>query len=108
MPRGGARPGSGPIKGAKYVKAKPLDKLPADIRSAARKSGVSPLDFMLAVMNDENEDMNLRSRMAIAAAPYIHSKPGDVAKGKKEQAEEAAETAGVGTDWGDDLAATVN
>ena len=41
--------------------------------------------------------------MAQAAAPYVHAKPGDVKLGKKEQAEQAAHTAGAGTEWGNDL-----
>lgn len=59
---------------------------------AAKKdqSGLSPLDFMLALMRDEEQDLKLRTAMAQAAAPYVHAKPGDVAKGKKEQAQEAA------------------
>lgn len=105
MAKTGYRPGAGRPKGSKTAKAKPLDKLPADIRSAARKSGVSPLDFMLAVMNDEEQDLNMRARMAIAAAPFVHAKPSDAPKGKKEEAEEASRTAGAGTDWGDDLGA---
>lgn len=105
MSKTGYRPGAGRPKGSKTVRAKALDKLPADIRSAARKSGVTPLDFMLAVMNDEEQDMSLRSRMAIAAAPFVHPKPGDQPKGKKEQAVEEAATAGTGTEWGDDLGA---
>ena len=75
MPRGGARAVSGPIKGTKYVKAKKLDSLPSNIRKAAHESGVSPLDYMLAVMRDETEDKQLRDRMAIAAAPFVHAKP---------------------------------
>jgi hypothetical protein len=59
---------------------------------------------MLAVMNDEGADDARRDRMAIAAAPYKHAKPGDVKPGKKEQAAEAARNAGAGSVWGDDLA----
>lgn len=103
MAKTGFRPGAGRPKGTKTVRAKKLDKLPADIRSAARKSGVSPLDFMLAVMRDENEDMNMRSRMAIAAAPFVHAKPSDSPKGKKAEQERVAKSAGEGTGWGGDL-----
>jgi hypothetical protein len=41
--------------------------------------------------------------MAIAAAPYCHPKLADLAKGKKEQQAEAAEVAGIGTPWSQDL-----
>jgi hypothetical protein len=37
-------------------------------------SGLVPLDFMLRVMRDENEDMGRRLDMAKAAAPYVHAK----------------------------------
>ncbi|KQV83662.1 hypothetical protein ASC90_20475 [Rhizobium sp. Root1220] len=62
------------MKGTKYTKAKALAATPADIKTAARKSKVSPLEYMLAVMNDESEDAQMRARMAIAAAPYVHSR----------------------------------
>lgn len=91
MARGGARAVSGPIKGTKYTKAKPIKSPPADIRKAARQSGVSPLDYMLAVMNDAAEDPQMRARMAIAAAPYVHARASDALGGKKEQQQDAAE-----------------
>lgn len=102
MPRGGARPGAG--RKTKAVR----DAIDA-CESAAKKSvnkGMTPLDFMLAVMRDEQKDIKLRTAMAQAAAPYIHAKPGDAKLGKKEQAEADAQTAGAGTDWGDDLMAS--
>ncbi|WP_199798858.1 hypothetical protein [Qipengyuania thermophila] len=55
------------------------------------KGSMSPLDFMLAVMRDEEQDLKLRAAMAQAAAPYVHAKPADVAKGKKEQQNEDAQ-----------------
>lgn len=104
MPRGGYRPGAGRPKSAKSPKAKALEKVPSDIKKAARKSGLSPLEYMLEVMNSEEADDARRDRMAVAAAPFVHAKPGEKALGKKEAAEEAGKTAGAGTDWGDDLA----
>ena len=61
----------------------------------------TPLEYMLAVMNDPEADASRRDRMAIAAAAYMRPKT-DV-RSKKEVAAEAASSAGVGTDWGDDL-----
>ncbi len=76
MPRGGYRPNSGPLKGAKYakrgVRARTSKRA---IAEAAQAFGISPLEYMLAVMNDPDEDMDVRARMAIAAAPYCHRKP---------------------------------
>jgi hypothetical protein len=85
MPRGGARPGAG-------RKSKAVNDAVQACEIAAKRSGgeLTPLDFMLALMRDEKQDMKLRVAMAQAAAPYIHAKPGDAPKGKKEQAQEAA------------------
>jgi hypothetical protein len=43
-------------------------------QAAVAKSGLSPLQFMLRVMNDEHADFELRARMAAAAAPFIHAR----------------------------------
>lgn len=54
---------------------------------------LTPLEYMLRVMNDPSEDKARRDRMAQAAAPYVHAKPGEAAKGKKEERQEKAERA---------------
>lgn len=90
MASGGFRAGAGRPKGAKAPKAKPI-KVAPDIKRAARESGMSPLDYMLTVMNDDEADKDRRDRMAVAAAPYVHAKPSDAAGGKKEQQMAAAE-----------------
>lgn len=46
----------------------------AEVVAAVEASGLTPLDFMLSVMRDEDEDMDRRLDMAKAAAPYIHPK----------------------------------
>jgi hypothetical protein len=51
---------------------------------------MTPLEFMLAVMNDPNADMSRRDRMAIAAAPYMHSKAMDQPTGKQSERKQAA------------------
>jgi len=84
MASGGYRAGAGRPKGAKAPKALPI-KVAPDIKKAARQSGMSPLDYMLTVMNDSESDTERRDRMAIAAAPYVHEKPSEKALGKKEQ-----------------------
>lgn len=100
MPRGGARPGSGPLKAALREPAKISVKVAADIRAAARSGGMTPLEYMLGVMNDEAADEARRDRMAQAAAPYVHPKAGDAAEGgKKAQQHRQALTAERGTDW---------
>ncbi|WP_371074637.1 MULTISPECIES: hypothetical protein [unclassified Sinorhizobium] len=52
---------------------------------------MSPLDYMLTVMNDDKSDSERRDRMAIAAAPYVHARASDASGGKKEQQQEEAE-----------------
>jgi hypothetical protein len=91
MPRGGYRPGAGRPKGSKTAKAEVIAKAPADVKKAARKSGMDPLTYMLSVMNDDGADEARRDRMAIAAAPFVHAKAADAAPGKKEQRQQAAE-----------------
>lgn len=104
MARGGYRPGAGRPKSARTPKALARELAPKDIKTAARRSKLNPLDYMLEVMNDPSADDARRDRMAVAAAPFVHIKPGDKALGKKEAAEQAGRTAGEGTDWGEDLA----
>lgn len=97
MPRGGYRPGAGRKPAAQ--RPKETLQVPPDIRVASLNAGMSPLDYMLAVMRDETADPQRRDRMAQAAAPYVHAKPADVGPGKKEQREQVARTAERGTDW---------
>lgn len=105
MARGGSRPGAG--RPRKSQSASTLKVTAKDIKAAARSEGMSPLEYMLNVMRDDGADLARRDRMAQAAAPFVHAKPGEIDKGKKEQAADAAKTAGQGTGWGDDLR-TVN
>ena len=52
---------------------------------------MSPLDYMLTVMNDGESDSDRRDRMAIAAAPYVHARASETIAGKKEQQQEEAD-----------------
>lgn len=63
----------------------------AEAAEMAASEGLSPLDYMLKVMNDPAADDGRRDRMAVAAAPYVHGKMADAAGGKKEQRQKAAE-----------------
>lgn len=109
MSRGGYRPGSGPRKGAKYrprtkkadetakqkrsIAAKPPG-VPADIAAEAAAENLDPLAFMVKTMNDPKVDIDIRTRLAIAAAPFVHRRAGD--SGKKEQQGEKAKAASSG------------
>lgn len=101
MASGGYRPGSGPVKGTKYrprgTKAKPKknDEIPQDILDDAKAANMTPLDYMLMVMNDEKVDVERRDRMAVSAAPYCHSRKAE-GVGKKEEKADRAKSAGSG------------
>lgn len=101
MARGGYRPGSGPKKGTKYrprkkkeptgeanPKENKMDRVVQD------EENLMPLDLMLMIMRDPCEDMDRRVRMAIAAAPFVHTRKDE--SGKKKEKELKAKTAGEG------------
>ena len=90
---GGYRPGAGRIQ-------KALPHEPVEDPEAPKRT---PLEYMLAVMNDRTADSNRRDRMAIAAAPYCHGRVSDERIGKRRQETKAAKTAGIGTAWIADL-----
>ena len=62
---GGRRPGAGRPKGSKNKLLTLVSNRPADI---------SPIDFMLSIMRDENQSMKLRLRVAANLLPYCHPK----------------------------------
>lgn len=64
---GGARPGAGRRAGVP-------NKRTAELQAEVEASGITPLDFMLKIMRDENADEAKRIDCAKAAAPYVHAK----------------------------------
>ena len=78
---GGARPGAG---------RPPKDKAPGTFAEGQPE----PLEYLLAVMHDNQADPALRVRAAIAAAQYVHTKTGD--GGKKEEKDREAKVASSG------------
>jgi hypothetical protein len=62
---------------------------------------LSPLQYLLRVVNDPTASDSRRDRAAVAAAPYVHPRP--MATGKKQRQAKEAKEAGMGTEWGDDL-----
>lgn len=117
MARGGYRAGAGRPKsaaapkepgkkpGKRAVAAAKATGIPADVIVAAKGERKTPLEYMLDVMNNTGADSGRRDRMAVAAAPFVHARASDMKPGKKEQADDAARSAGEGSEWGDDLAA---
>lgn len=67
MARGGARPGAGRAKGVPNKKT-------AERVAEIEASGLTPLDFMLNAMRDEDKDFATRLDAAKAAAPYVHAR----------------------------------
>jgi len=84
MPSGGYRPNAGRPKGSKGVKKKagkkPAKKntppVPADIAAEAEALNLTPLEYLLKVMNDPLADKTRRDRSAAVAAPFVHTRPG--------------------------------
>ena len=50
------------------------NKKTAAVLEAIEKSGMTPLDYMLSVMRNENNDPRERLNAAMGAAPYVHAK----------------------------------
>lgn len=107
MPRGGARPGTG---GARPGAGRPRKQAgpPAAAAPAVKSGQMTPLEYMLGVINDPSADESRRDRMAQAAAPYVHPKAEAEAQGKKAQREAVARVAERGTDWESLLTAAPN
>ena len=67
MPRGGKREGSG-------RKAGVPSKSKAKMVEAIKSTGITPLEFLLSELRDEELPLKDRHDAAVAAAPYVHSK----------------------------------
>lgn len=87
MAGGGPRVGAGRPPKGQVADPRPEDEAVEE----AEKLNLTPLEYMLSVMNDPGEDKVRRDRMAVAAAPYVHGRAADSAPGKKEQRQNAAE-----------------
>jgi BRCT domain type II-containing protein len=67
MPPGGRREGAGRKPGS-------VNKLDAEARKKAAEGGMMPLDYLLGIMRDEDQDSRSRLDAAKAAAPYCHAR----------------------------------
>ncbi len=65
MARGGKRPGAGRRPGSLNVRTQ-------EIAARATAEGLTPLEFMLMRMRDEDAPPQDRFEAAKAAAPYVH------------------------------------
>jgi len=78
---------------------KPRPRLSQPILTEAQRVGLTPLEYMLAVIRDPAIDAGRRDRLAIAAAPYCHARLAE--KTKKAADAEAADKAA--DEWSGDL-----
>ncbi len=67
MARGGSRAGAGRKAGAP-------NKATAERQAEVAASGLTPLEYMLQIMRDEERLPDVRLDAAKAAAPYVHPK----------------------------------
>jgi hypothetical protein len=75
MSRGGYRPGAGRPKGCgKQVREPANPSFPADVKRAANKAGLTPLEYALWIMNDPEADPARRDRMCFLAMPFLHAR----------------------------------
>lgn len=94
---------TGELKPLTIAEKKLMDKLGAELseglneeeKKEAAAEDLTPLDYMLKVMNDPGADKDRRDKMAIAAAPFMHPRQGE-GKGKKEGKAAKAKEAGMG------------
>lgn len=77
---------------------KDSDKVPLrekDVEAQAVLENLTPLEYMLKIMNNPIEEPERRDKMANWAAKYVHPVGSDK-KGKKEEQEDRAKKASVG------------
>jgi hypothetical protein len=101
--RGGYRVGAGRPKGSLNRTTAPV----AVLRASGTPGTMTPLDYLLALVNDETAAPERRDRAAIAACAYYHPRMAATI-GARARAAKDALTAGEGSDWGDDLGEAVN
>lgn len=71
MPRGGARPGAGRKPGAATIKTR-------EAANTIAAMGLTPLGYMMGVLNETVEYDEVKFEAAKAAAPYVHPRLANV------------------------------
>ena len=64
---GGKRLGAGRPLGA-------INKKTRQMQEVVETTGITPLDYLLCILRDEDQEQVARVHAAIAAAPYVHAK----------------------------------
>jgi hypothetical protein len=67
MAQGGRRPGSGRPRGS-------MNKRSQQKAEAIEASGLTPLDYMMSVLRNEENTTDVRLEAAKSAAPYVHAR----------------------------------
>ena len=70
---GGPRPGAGRPKGS-------LSRRHVELLAEAAAEGITPIEYMLQVLRDENAPEERRNWAAEKSAPYIHPRPQPIAR----------------------------
>ena len=68
MPRGGRRLGAGRPKGSQNLRTRVRE----EAAKRAGTAGTSPLEFLLAIMRNEDRPLKVRLAAAKAAMPFCH------------------------------------
>ena len=58
----------------KLAEQDPTEGLRKQLLEEASKAGLTPLEFLLAIQNNPNIELNKRIDAAKAAAPFVHAK----------------------------------
>jgi hypothetical protein len=91
MPRGGPRANSGGWRPGAGRKPKELtDK---QISKVCADAGISPLEYLLSLVTDGEQPVDVRMRAAGMALPYCHGKKGEEPAQKPAEPADVAEAA---------------
>ena len=70
---GGSRPGAGRPKGS-------VSRRHVEVLAGAAAEGLTPVEYMLSLLRDEDADQDWRAWAAEKAAPFIHPRPAPVSR----------------------------
>lgn len=60
------------------------NKRTVEVIAAVEASGLTPLDYMLSILRDDSNEVNVRFEAAKAAAPYVHARLAAIEVGNKD------------------------
>jgi len=73
----------------------------SDLKAAKSGGDLTPLAYMLAVINDPDADYSRRDKLAVAALPFCHPRIADREIGKRDRVRKTVEAIINGDGWGD-------